>query len=1284
MLFSVPERGQEPRERGATAPQAENAAPQAANAGPQADDGITQRTRAGSRRPTGRPRPSQVPVIQPKLRLGGENDHHEREADRLAERLAVPAERGLRPSAAAHATPVGGAPGTVTDPVIRQLITGAQGQGAPLPTGERRRHERDLGTDLAGVRLHTDPRAGDLNRRLGSVAFTFGRDVFFGHDEYAPASDAGGQVLTHELVHVAQQAGSGPLVQRSKERKRKNPPRRAKDQKRRRVEVEPEEEEPEEVAAEDEADEAVDPEAPDAVEEDFEEESDAEEVVRPTPRKRSASASGTRGVKPAKAAKTVKAAKAGGVQDRRKRSASAGAADAVKPGTRRGKVVPAARRPGFDVTYRKREAMARYLQAEGLKVPDEDARPEPIQVGVVAWNINHLKATADDGTAADEMDVEEGTAADEMDVEEGTDKAPRRRRAATPKEIIDSLMRLRKDLNAASKWLTKAESIKGANEEGSQFATDVKVLAKGEITKAVELGVPAFGEFQRSDPEGASLEVSASQLESIRLLNRLWNRVARVQTTLFTGPVTTGAGGEKKPNETRRKIRTALRETKKANKIERDLDELVKLLDPKEIQKAVTALKKKTVVELTTEQFFRNEAINLVLINEVNLGINYLETEGGPGLSRGPVMLAKGQRIAQDTQEGINLGTEKNPYRVKAKQYEYYPAVYRTGNNGLGFAGSFYVGSTGQFVAQDGSVGNEGIPWDKDKATPDTVPDLKEALEAVQKKRAKGKPSKEEGQLEEAQEEEINKTNKTRQEEQRKARFLARGDRQDAEAEVGAKVNVKASYRGIVVHRFKQGKQEFWAGVLHTTPGGQDLDRREIWPQIEAPLKELHELAKQFKIPLLIGGDFYIPAEGMIKSPVINTKGLSKKERDKIDDDLRKAQAWSLARNLFLKAEETGTIDTLLKNIRSYNEGEEFNEEESQKTKKGKAKKSKSTYQPGPGIVPQSAGDVKEFSGRWDTYRKLISGLITEDKLKNAVNRNGKLDSGKARRRLAPGMNFNDVSWERTLAGGEISMDLILRNYRRLTGNGEEDKGPKAIMELALKDIGYTVVIGANPTNPKEKGAGENKMQLADLFLVNEYWPTSMGGIVTPGKADLRQVDDENLSATRFYTKISDHAPVALIASTRSHDPNVHKTFKAPKSAHKKVAAINQDVWKRMMERLAGVRTRKGAKPKEIKELVDQGLPKLEVKNSTSVKEQIEDIQATLAKLPVTAVRPIPTAEEEAAISVKVDKLRKSIQAVQKKQGLSANQKAAIKEISEDLGRWTRPYYVTDISNKPE
>jgi Domain of unknown function (DUF4157) len=71
--------------------------------------------------------------------------------------------------------------------------------------------EASFGTSFRDVRVHTDPQANMLNRRLTARAFTTGNDIFLRGD----ASPADGRLLAHELSHVVQQrsmsAGGGGM-----------------------------------------------------------------------------------------------------------------------------------------------------------------------------------------------------------------------------------------------------------------------------------------------------------------------------------------------------------------------------------------------------------------------------------------------------------------------------------------------------------------------------------------------------------------------------------------------------------------------------------------------------------------------------------------------------------------------------------------------------------------------------------------------------------------------------------------------------------------------------------------------------------------------------------------------------------------------------------------------------------------------------------------------------------------------------------------------------------------
>jgi hypothetical protein len=63
-----------------------------------------------------------------------------------------------------------------------------------------------FGHDFSAVRVHTDAQAAASARAVNALAYTVGKDVAFAAGQYAPATDAGRQLLAHELAHVLQQS----------------------------------------------------------------------------------------------------------------------------------------------------------------------------------------------------------------------------------------------------------------------------------------------------------------------------------------------------------------------------------------------------------------------------------------------------------------------------------------------------------------------------------------------------------------------------------------------------------------------------------------------------------------------------------------------------------------------------------------------------------------------------------------------------------------------------------------------------------------------------------------------------------------------------------------------------------------------------------------------------------------------------------------------------------------------------------------------------------------------
>jgi hypothetical protein len=94
-------------------------------------------------------------------------------------------------------------------------IRAATGTGDSLDRDNRARLESGFGTDLSGVRVHTDAEADTLSRSVDAAAFTSGQDIFFRQDSYDPTTRSGTHLIAHEVAHTIQQrtpTGSGSPV----------------------------------------------------------------------------------------------------------------------------------------------------------------------------------------------------------------------------------------------------------------------------------------------------------------------------------------------------------------------------------------------------------------------------------------------------------------------------------------------------------------------------------------------------------------------------------------------------------------------------------------------------------------------------------------------------------------------------------------------------------------------------------------------------------------------------------------------------------------------------------------------------------------------------------------------------------------------------------------------------------------------------------------------------------------------------------------------------------------
>lgn len=160
--------------------------------------------------------------LQAKLLVGSAYDPAERQADEIAHHVmrqlrggdggshadeVAEGDASLRRVVEA-AGPIGLAGGEVSSEVASS-IQSERGRGHALPATVLQPFERAFGTDLTSVRVHHDDRSSELNRAVSARAFTVGSDIFLGASQYSPSTQAGQELLAHEVTHTIQQRGGG-------------------------------------------------------------------------------------------------------------------------------------------------------------------------------------------------------------------------------------------------------------------------------------------------------------------------------------------------------------------------------------------------------------------------------------------------------------------------------------------------------------------------------------------------------------------------------------------------------------------------------------------------------------------------------------------------------------------------------------------------------------------------------------------------------------------------------------------------------------------------------------------------------------------------------------------------------------------------------------------------------------------------------------------------------------------------------------------------------------------
>jgi Domain of unknown function (DUF4157) len=162
------------------------------------------------------------------LEIGAASDPLEAEADRAADRvmrMASSPARSASECACAGSDEPCAACGSAAAKVQRKASgdgvpapsassVGDLGPGRPLDASTRALFEPRFGHDFGDVRLHVGGAASASASALGALAYTVGRDVVFGADQFDPVTARGQHLIAHELAHVVQQASRRPIVQR--------------------------------------------------------------------------------------------------------------------------------------------------------------------------------------------------------------------------------------------------------------------------------------------------------------------------------------------------------------------------------------------------------------------------------------------------------------------------------------------------------------------------------------------------------------------------------------------------------------------------------------------------------------------------------------------------------------------------------------------------------------------------------------------------------------------------------------------------------------------------------------------------------------------------------------------------------------------------------------------------------------------------------------------------------------------------------------------------------------
>ncbi|MDF0682147.1 MAG: DUF4157 domain-containing protein [Candidatus Nitrosocosmicus sp.] len=153
--------------------------------------------------------------LQTKLKVGHSSDQREQEADRLAEQTM----KNGNSAAIGFNTQNKSGSGlmlnrkeidnssidNLTNNNSTLINSALNTPGKNLDNNTRHYMEPRLGYNFKDVKIHNDSGASKSADSINAKAYTVGNDVVFGKGQYNPSTDAGKNLIAHELTHVIQQ-----------------------------------------------------------------------------------------------------------------------------------------------------------------------------------------------------------------------------------------------------------------------------------------------------------------------------------------------------------------------------------------------------------------------------------------------------------------------------------------------------------------------------------------------------------------------------------------------------------------------------------------------------------------------------------------------------------------------------------------------------------------------------------------------------------------------------------------------------------------------------------------------------------------------------------------------------------------------------------------------------------------------------------------------------------------------------------------------------------------------